>query len=95
MPFIDVVNELLVEKIRLNSQPQANIALQFQGISSLNVYSEKLIIDISVTNHMSDHLPFFLSLSPNSSMSISTANGESVPVSIWYWYHCHTIFLFV
>jgi len=67
LSFIDdVVNELLVEKIILASQSQANIALQSQGTSSLNISPDKWIIDSSVTDHMSHHLPSFVSLSHNS-----------------------------
>ena len=71
---------LLVEEIRLASQPQANIALQSQGTQSPNISSNKWIINSGVTNHMSHHLPYFVSLSPNSSMSIAIANGDSVPL---------------
>jgi len=81
LPFIDdVVNELLVEEIRLASQPQANIVLQSQGTSSLNISSDKWIIDSGAINHMSHYLPSFVSLSPNTSISIATANGDLVPL---------------
>jgi len=46
LPFIDdVVNELLAEEIRLDSQLQTNITLQSQGTSSTYISSDKWIID--------------------------------------------------
>jgi len=41
----------------------------------------KWIIDSDAINLMSHHLPSFVLLSPNSSMSIASANGDSFPLS--------------
>jgi len=72
---------LLAKEIILVFQSHTNIALQSQGTSSPNISSDKWIINSGVTNHMSHHLPSFVSLSTDSSMSIATANNDSVPLS--------------
>mgnify|MGYP003330998062 CR=1 FL=1 len=65
----------------LASQPHAMSASSGNGMFSSGIASSKWIIDSGASHHMSHRLPDFVSLSPNSSMSIMTANGDSMPLA--------------
>lgn len=67
----------------LASQPHAMSASSHKGLSSSGtsgIHSSLWVLDSGASHHMSPHSKSFVSLSPNSSLSIITADGTPMPL---------------